>query len=136
MGQDDGQIHAFVEGYTAAIQRGMQGDAARPAAECYALPALVVRDRMALTYEEHDALAADLAALAQRYAAAGLTEAASTVTHSEPLTDVLTSVDVRFEFSDADGTTQRPEWYRYVIRATEDGPRIQVVTQRSGDPAA
>lgn len=128
---DANEITDFLRQYTEALGAGLVGDGGTAAAACYALPALVVRDQVAAPYVDQGQLAADMESLAQRYAAGGLVNVQLEGTTVEPLTDVLTSVDVIWTFTDAENTGRHSESYRYIVRSTGDGPRIQVAADRS-----
>lgn len=128
---DANEITDFLRQYGETLRAGLAGDGGTAAAACYALPALVVRDQVATPYVDEGRLAADMETLAERYAAGGLVDVQLEVTAVEPLTDVLASVDATWTFTNADNTGRHSESYRYVVRSTGDGPRIQVVANRS-----
>jgi hypothetical protein len=94
---------------------------------CYVVPALVVHDRGARPIAARDVIEADFAGAAERYRAAGLVAARPRVLHNESLTDVLVSVDVHWDYCDDQGHSRSQDGYRYVLRRTDVGPRIQVV---------
>lgn len=51
------------------------------------------------------------------------------ITDLEPLTSVLTSVDARLDFKVDDTVVLQTSW-RYVVRETDDGPRLRAATLR------
>jgi hypothetical protein len=94
---------------------------------CYVVPALVVHDRGARPIAAREVIEADFDGAAERYRAAGLVAARPRVLRAESLTDVLVSVDVHWDYCDDQGHSRSQDGYRYVLRRTDAGPRIQVV---------
>ena len=123
MAISDESINAFYEHYGRTLASG------RPEtiAACYVAPALIVGNRGAKPIADVAEVAADFDGSAERYAAAGLTGAVPTVVAIEHLTDALASVDVHWDYTDAEGVSQSEDGYRYLLRGTDDGPRTQVV---------
>jgi hypothetical protein len=94
---------------------------------CYVVPALVVHDRGARPIAAREVIEADFDGAAERYRAEGLVAARPRVLRAESLTDVLLSVDVHWDYCDDQGRSRAQDGYRYVLRRTDRGPRIQVV---------
>jgi hypothetical protein len=119
----DDAIRSFFTRYGEALTSGQPDTIAA----CYVAPALVVGDRGAKAISDIAQVAADFSGSAERYAAAGLVHAVAAVVAIERLTDTITSVDVHWDYTDREGVSQAEDGYRYLLRDTVDGPRIQVV---------
>ena len=94
---------------------------------CYVVPALVVHDRGARPIAARQEIEAAFAGAADRHRAEGLVAARPTVIGADALTDQLVSADVRWDYCDDEGRSRQQDGYRYVLRLTDQGPRIQVV---------
>lgn len=94
---------------------------------CYDVPALVLHDRGAKPIAAHAEIEADFDGAAERHRAQGLVEARPTILNAESLTEVLISADVHWDYRDDAGESQGQDGYRYVLRRTSAGPRIQIV---------
>ena len=123
MAINDESIHAFYEHYGQTLTSG-QPDMI---AACYVAPALIVGDKGTTPVANIAEVAAAFDGSAERYAAEGLTGAVPTVVAIEHLTDALASVDVHWDYTDAEGVSRSEDGYRYLLRGTDDGLRIQVV---------
>ena len=97
-------------------------------AACYIAPALIVGADRAIPIADVPEVAAAFDGSAERYAAEGLVGAVPTVVAVEHLTDTLASVDVHWGYTDAEGVSQSEDGYRYLLRLTAHGLRIQVVS--------
>jgi hypothetical protein len=97
-------------------------------AACYTTPALMLHDGGSSAVHDRGDLIAAFHGIAERYQAAGLHEAVPTITRWEALSSELTSLDVDWTSVTAEGAPAgHVERYRYVVRDTAQGPRIQVV---------
>lgn len=94
---------------------------------CYDIPALVIHDLGAIPIAEREQIEANFDGAAERYRAAGLVAARPTVLNVETLTGKLAIANVHWDYCDADGKSKQQDGYRYVLRFTGEGPRIQVV---------
>ena len=120
---DPERLTAFFVGYGEALAGG---DLAGISG-CYAVPALIVHDRGVRPIAAHAEIEASFEGAADRYRAEGLVAARPTVTATEPLTTVLLSVDVHWDYCDEQGSSRQQDGYRYILRLTDAGPLIQVV---------
>ena len=121
----------FFGGYATALVELVTTGSTEAATACYEYPALVVRDEVSWGYDSAAPLARDFGVLREQARAAGIVAADVEVTMVEPLTEVLTSVDVDWDFTDADGVAVLQQGWRYVVRTTPDGPRIRSVAIRT-----
>jgi hypothetical protein len=80
-------------------------------AGCYALPGMVVADTYSFSFTSPAAVALSFVGAAPDYQVSAL----------------LTEVAVRWEFLDSQGRAVPGERYRYLLRATDDGPAICTV---------
>ena len=135
MGSDTGHMAAFFDEYAAAMTSMMTTGVPDAVAACYDYPALVIRDEVSWAYEDAEPLARDFEVLRQQAVGAGIVDAAADVTTVEPLTEVLTSVDVDFDFTNADGEALLRQSWRYVVQSTAAGPRIRSVAIRTRSDA-
>lgn len=135
MGTATAEIETFFGTYAAALAELFTTGSTGPATSCYEYPALVIRDEISWAYDDAAPLARDLGVLRQQAEGAGIVGATSDVTTVEPLTEVLTSVDVDWDFANADGVALLKQSWRYVVRATPDGPRIRSVAIRTRSDA-
>ncbi len=94
---------------------------------CYVVPALVVHDQGARPIAAREEIEAAFDGAADRHRAEGLVAARPTVRGPDALTSRLVSVDVHWDYCDEDGRSRQQDGYRYVLRLTAEGPRIQVV---------
>ncbi len=116
-------ITAFYEHYGQTLTSGQP----ETIAACYIAPALIVDASRATPIADVAEVAAAFDGSAERYAAEGLVGAVPTVVAVEHLTDTLASIDVHWAYTDAEGVGQSEDGYRYLLRQTSDGLRIQVV---------
>ena len=119
----DDTIRRFYEHYGQTLTSGKP----ETISACYLAPALVVGDHGTTPIADIAEVAAFFEGSAERYAAEGLVGAVPTVVNTEQLTDTLVSVDVHWDYTDGDGVSQSEDGYRYLLRQTFDGLRIQVV---------
>ena len=131
MTSDATDMDAFFAAYAAALEDAFSTGSTEAAAAHYGFPALVVRDEVSWAYEEAGPLARDLDVLRQQAQAGGIVDIAIDVTTVEPLTPVLTSVDVDWDFANADGDIVLRQGWRYVVQTTPEGPRIRSVAIRT-----
>ncbi|QVQ50008.1 hypothetical protein J4H86_13595 [Spiractinospora alimapuensis] len=113
MGEHDG-LRGFFDDYGGALATG---DINR-LADCYAYPTFALGDDQSLAMSDRDAATTAFSGATEHFGGPGMAVAAPTLTAVEELTPTLTSVDVRWSYSDAGGTERGGESYRYVVRAT------------------
>ena len=123
MTMTDEEIRAFYEHYGRTLTSGRPDSIAA----CYLAPALILGDGGTTPVADVAEVAAAFDGSAERYAAEGLVGAVPTVVEFRHLTDRIASVDVHWDYTDAGGASQSEDGYRYLLRQTDDGPRIQVV---------
>src|SRR5215216_3638292 len=121
---DRARLEDFFARYGEALSAGdLKG-----ISSCYAVPAFVLSDAGGRPKATRAEIEADFAGAAERYRAQGLVAARPTVVASESLTEKLLSVDVRWDYLDAEGRSAQQDGYRYVLRLEEGaGPQICVV---------
>ncbi len=117
-------VPAFLDRYAEALGAGDL-----PAiAACYALPALVVGDAATIPVTEAAQVEAAFAGAADAYRAQGLVAIRPELRAVDPLTAILTLVEVRWAYLDEAGTARRRTSYRYLLRRSDAGRLgIQVV---------
>ncbi len=135
MGADTSDMATFFGGYADALVDLFTTGSTEAATGHYDFPALVLRDEISWAYEDAGPLADDLGVLGDQARAAGIVGVEFDVTTVEQLTDVLTSVDVDFDFTNADGVALLQQGWRYTVRHTTDGPRIRSVAIRNRSDA-
>ncbi|MFF5173877.1 hypothetical protein ACFY3U_14695 [Micromonospora sp. NPDC000089] len=96
-------------------------------AGCYALPGLVVADTYSFSFSTMAAVALSFLGAAPDYQERGLVAANALIEDVEPMSALLTMVAVQWEFLDSTGHAVSGERYRYLLRATDDGPAICTV---------
>lgn len=131
MGTDAASMDAFFRAYAASLEESFTTGSTQAATEFYAFQALTIRDEVSWAYDDAAPLARDLDTLRQQVQAVGITDIEIHVTTVEPLTDVLTSVDVDWDLTDAAGADILKQGWRYVVQTTPDGPRIRSVAIRT-----
>src|SRR5919109_3829592 len=117
-------VAAFLDRYAEALAGGdLPGIAA-----CYALPALVVGDGATIPVAEPGQVEAAFAGAADAYRAQGIVGLRPKLRAVDPLTGVLTLVDVGWAYLDEAGRERRHTSYRYLLRRADGGPLgIQVI---------
>ncbi len=122
-GFDDDAIRAFFAHYGTTLTSG------RPdtIAACYVAPGLIVGDGRGRAISDIAEVAAAFDGSAERYAGQGLVGAVPEVVAIERLSAGVASVDVHWDYTDRNGVSQAEDGYRYLVAATDDGPRIRVV---------
>ncbi|TDB71084.1 hypothetical protein [Micromonospora sp. KC723] len=98
-------------------------------AGCYALPGLVVADTYSFSFSSVAAVALSFVGAAPDYQQRELVAANALIEDVEPVSALLTMVAVRWEFLDSQGRAVPGERYRYLLRATDDGPVICTVVR-------
>ncbi|MFG3704518.1 hypothetical protein ACGF7U_07240 [Micromonospora sp. NPDC047670] len=96
-------------------------------AGCYALPGLVVADTYSFSFTSPAAVALSFVGAAPDYQERELVAAHAAIEDVQPMSALLTMVAVEWEFLDSQGRAVRGERYRYLLRATDDGPVICTV---------
>lgn len=96
-------------------------------AGCYALPGLVVADTYSFSFTSPAAVALSFVGAAPDYTERELVAAHAEIEQIQPVSALLTLVAVRWEFLDSQGRQVPGERYRYLLRATDDGPVICTV---------
>lgn len=96
-------------------------------AGCYALPGLVVADTYSFSFTSPAAVALSFVGAAPDYQERELVAAHAAIEDVQPMSALLTMVAVEWEFLDSQGRSVRGERYRYLLRATDDGPVICTV---------
>jgi ketosteroid isomerase-like protein len=117
-------VPAFFDRYAEALTGGdLPGIAA-----CYVVPALVVGDAAAIPVAEPGEVKAAFAGAAEAYRARGLAGIRPELRAVDPLTPVLTLVDVCWAYLDESGAARQHTSYRYLLRRSDNGRlAIQVV---------
>ncbi|MFU8853818.1 hypothetical protein ACNAW0_22960 [Micromonospora sp. SL1-18] len=116
-------LTAFFDRYGAALTSGDL-----PAiADCYALPGLVVADTYSFSFTSPTAVALSFVGAAPDYRERELIAAHAQIEDMQQVSALLTEVAVRWEFLDSQGRAVPGERYRYLLRATADGPAICTV---------
>lgn len=100
-------------------------------AGCYALPGMVVADSYSFTFASPAAVALSFLGAAPAYQEQQIVAAHAQLLDVQPLSAALTMVVVEWEYLDAGGRAVPGERYRYVLRASADGPRITTVIATS-----
>ncbi|TDB74317.1 hypothetical protein [Micromonospora sp. KC721] len=98
-------------------------------ANCYALPGLVVADTYSFSFSSIAAVALSFVGAAPDYQQRELVAANALIEDVEPVSALLTMVAVRWEFLDSQGRAVTGERYRYLLRASADGPLICTVVR-------
>ncbi|SCL15445.1 hypothetical protein GA0070616_0731 [Micromonospora nigra] len=98
-------------------------------AGCYALPGLVVADTYSFSFTSPAAVALSFVGAAPDYTERELVAAHAEIEDVRPLAALLTMVAVRWEFLDSQGRSVPGERYQYLLRGTDDGPRICTVVR-------
>ncbi|TCB98281.1 hypothetical protein E0H26_07735 [Micromonospora zingiberis] len=96
-------------------------------AGCYALPGLVVADTYSFSFTSPAAVALSFVGAAPDYTERELIAAHADLEQIQQVSALLTMVAVRWEFLDSQGRQVAGERYRYLLRATDDGPLICTV---------
>ena len=96
-------------------------------AGCYALPGMVVADTYSFSFTSPAAVALSFVGAAPDYQERELVAAHATIEDVLPVSALLTMVAVEWEFLDSRGRAVPGERYRYLLRATDDGPLICTV---------
>ncbi|MEU4569540.1 hypothetical protein [Micromonospora sp. NPDC023956] len=96
-------------------------------AGCYALPGLVVADTYSFSFSSPAAVALSFVGAAPDYQDRELVAANAVILQVEPVSPLLALVAVQWEFLDSLGRAVPGERYRYLLRATDDGPVICTV---------
>jgi hypothetical protein len=104
-------------------------------AACYATPALVVSDGRSLPVDNSDDVEAAFKGSAETYEARGLVGARPNIGGMETITDVLTMVEVSWDYLDQEGGVQPGESYRYLVRLGDKPGICVVITVPSGSTA-
>ncbi len=101
-------------------------------ADCWALPALVLSDEGAIVLTEAGQIESFFTRAIEGYRSQGLTATRPQLERVEPLSEKLTSVDVRWPTFDATGAEKASERSHYILQLGEDGQqRIQVALTRT-----
>ena len=120
-------LRAFFTAYGAALARG---DTAAIAAS-YTLPALVLSDAGSIPLGNSEQIAAAAQVAFLEYQSRGVTAIEPRLSHHDPISATMASIDVTWLYRDANGRTMFVEAYRYLMRVDEcHGPLIQVVMSR------
>ncbi|TDC78287.1 hypothetical protein E1193_20975 [Micromonospora sp. KC606] len=98
-------------------------------AGCYALPGLVVADTYSFSFSTVAAVALSFVGAAPDYQQRELVAANALIEDVEPVSALLAMVAVQWEFLDSQGRAVPGERYRYLLRATDDGPVICTVVR-------
>ena len=96
-------------------------------AGCYALPAMVVADAYSFSFSTPAAVALSFIGAAPEYRERGLVAAHAQLRDIQPMSGGLTMVAVDWEYLDSQGAAVPGASFRYLLRTTQDGPRICVV---------
>ncbi|MGN9775819.1 hypothetical protein ACTMS0_08565 [Micromonospora sp. H33] len=94
---------------------------------CYALPGLVVADTYSFSFTSPAAVALSFVGAAPDYQERELVAAHAVIEDVQQVSPLLTMVAVEWEFLDSQGHRVPGERYRYLLRATDDGPAICTV---------
>ena len=135
MDTDATDVETLFDAYATALTELHTTGSTEAATGCYAFPALVVRDEVSWAYEDAGPLADDLDTLRQQGQGAGIIAAQASVSTVEPLTGVLTSADVDWDFTNAEGDALLQQGWRYVVQDTADGLRIRSAVIRTRSDA-
>lgn len=119
-------LHRFFTDYGGALAGG---DLER-VADCYAYPSYVMGEEESLVVPDRDAVIGAFRGGAEQYRAQGLVGAVPAITGAETLSAALTSVDVRWSYTDSERTERASENYRYIVRAGGEHLAICVVISR------
>ncbi|MGC4864485.1 hypothetical protein ACLQ3B_03510 [Micromonospora sp. DT53] len=98
-------------------------------AGCYALPGLVVADTYSFSFTTPAAVALSFVGAAPDYQNRELVAAHARIEDVQPVSALLTMVAVEWEFLDSRGQSVPGERYRYLLRTSDDGPRICTVVR-------
>ncbi|WP_330466105.1 hypothetical protein [Micromonospora zamorensis] len=98
-------------------------------AGCYALPGLVVADTYSFSFTSPAAVALSFVGAAPDYQERELIAAHARIEDVQPLSALLTMVAVEWEFLDSRGQSVPGERYRYLLRTSDEGPRICTVVR-------
>lgn len=98
-------------------------------AGCYALPGLVVADTYSFSFTTPAAVALSFVGAAPDYQSRELVAAHARIEDVQPVSALLTMVAVEWEFLDSRGQAVPGERYRYLLRISDDGPRICTVVR-------
>ncbi|OZV76785.1 hypothetical protein CA850_25545 [Micromonospora echinospora] len=120
---DLGTLTDFFDRYGVALTTGDVS----AIASCYALPGLVVADTYSFSFSSPAAVALSFVGAAPDYQDRELVAANAVILQVEPVSALLTLVAVQWEFLDSGGQAVPGERYRYLLRATDDGPVICTV---------
>lgn len=122
MASDRANVEAFFVRYGEALVSGdLQGISG-----CYEEPAFLLSDRGGRPLTRAG-IEADYDGAAEQHRAEGLVGAVPTVVGFERLSAQLGSVDVHWDYVDAEGHSLVQDGYRYVVRI-EDGAEPQICT--------
>jgi hypothetical protein len=104
----------------------------RGIADCWEVPALVLSDQGTIIVTEAGEVESFLARAVEWYRSQGLMATKPELERIEPLSEKLTSVDVRWPTFDATGTEKASERSHYILHLGEDGQqRIRVALTRT-----
>jgi hypothetical protein len=113
----------FFDRYGAALTTG---DVAAVAG-CYALPGMVVADSYSFTFISPAAVALSFLGAAPAYREQQVVAAHAQLLDVQPLSSVLTMVEVTWEYLDSSGNGLTGGHFHYVLRTDAKGPRITTV---------
>ena len=124
MNPTDENLRRFLVRYGEALAAGDL----KAISGCYALPALVLSDEGNVPISARQEIEVAFDGAAERYLAQGLVDIRPTLVASEPISERLLWVDVRWEYLDDQGRSAQQNGYRYVLRLQDEAsPKILVV---------